>query len=147
MSPKPQALRPINMFSTSNDIMLLTISVCVAAFTFFVCWGLYYLVAGIRNVYGITKDFKNMFKKIEEVIDAIKSKIHESASYMLLFGEVLKKVMDVAHAYGDRRREKREADKKEECECEECGDDCGSECKCEDAPDIKKTKPQKIKVN
>jgi hypothetical protein len=133
-----------DMFSTSNDILLLTISACVAAFTIFACWGLFYLVAGIRNLYGITKDFKNIFKKIEEVIDVLKNKIHESTAYLTLFGEVLKKVMDVAHAFGERHREKRaerEADEaKEECDCEECDE------KCEDASDIKPSKPRKIKV-
>lgn len=132
-----------DMFSTSNDILLLTIATCVAAFTIFACWGLFYLVAAIRNVYGVTKDFKNLFKKIEEVIDVLKNKIHESTTYFTLFGEVLKKVMDVAHVFGERRRKKRaerEADEDEE----EC--DCGDECACEDASDIKKSKPQKVKV-
>jgi hypothetical protein len=127
------------MFSTSHDILLLTIAACVAAFTIFFCWGLFYLVAAIRNVYGVTKDFKNLFKKIEEVIDVLKNKIHESTSYLILFGEVLKKVMDVAHIFGEHRRgkrEEREADEAEE-ECEE---------KCEDASDIKKTKPKKVEV-
>jgi hypothetical protein len=130
------------MFSTSHDILLLTIAACVAAFTIFTCWGLFYLVAGIRNLYGITKDFKNLFKKIEELIDALKGKIHESATYLVLFGEVLKKVMDVAHIFGERRREKKETEEKvEECDCDE---DCDG--KCEDASDIKKSKTQKIKV-
>lgn len=131
------------MFSTSNDILLLTIAACVAVFTFFICWGLFYLVAGIRNVYGVTKDFKNLFKKIEEVIDALKGKIHESATYLVLFGEVLKKVMDLAHAFGDRRRE-RPAGNDPDDTADECS--CGKECSCDDVSDIKKSKPQKVKV-
>jgi hypothetical protein len=133
------------MFSTSHDILLMTIAACVAAFTIFACWGLFYLVAGIRNLYGITKDFKNLFKKIEEVIDVLKNKIHESTAYLTLFGEVLKKVMDVAHAFGERRREKREeaAEAEEEGDCEECGGKCEEE---KDASDIKPSKTRKIKV-
>jgi hypothetical protein len=124
------------MFSTSKDVLFLTIAACVAAFTIFSCWGLFYLVAAIRNVYGVTKDFKNLFKKAEEMIDALKNKVHESASYLALFGEVLKKVMDVAHTFGERRREKRE--EAEECDEEACYEDPMS--------DIKRAKTQKIKV-
>lgn len=124
------------MFSTSKDVLFLTIAVCVAAFTLFSCWGLFYMVAGIRNLYKVTKDFANIFKKIEEVIDALKSKIHESATYFVLFGEVLKKVMDVAHAFGERRREKKE-------EAEECDEEV---CYEEPMSDIRKAKTQKIKV-
>jgi hypothetical protein len=139
-------MTPKFMFSTSNDILLLTISVCVAAFTIFACWAMFYLVAAIRNLYGITKDFKNLFKKVEEVIDVLKNKIHESTTYLTLFGEVLKKVMDVAHAFGDRRREKKEdVEPEEECDCEECD---SKECQEEEknASDIKPSKTRKIKV-
>jgi|GEM_PF-252259 hypothetical protein len=128
------------MFSTSHDILLLTIAACVAAFTIFLCWGMFYLVAMARNTFKIIKDVKNILQKVEETVDLLKSKIHESASYLLLLGEVLKKVMDVAHDFGERRREAKEAREAEEEE-----DECGCE-ECQDAPDIKKSKPQKIKV-
>lgn len=135
-------LHSTNMFSTPHNILLLTIAACVAAFTIFSCWGLFYLIAAIRNVYGVTKDFKNLFKKAEEVIDVLKNKIHESTSYLVLFGEVLKKVMDVAHAFGDRRREKeKDVEPEEECECEECESE-----EEKNASDIKPGKTRKIKV-
>jgi hypothetical protein len=123
------------MFSTPHNILLLTIAVCVAAITIFLCWGMFYLVAGIRNLYGITKDFKNLFKKIEELIDALKGKIHESATYLVLFGEVLKKVMDVAHIFGERRREAKEERRAEEEDCEDC-----------DPSEKKKSRKAKIEV-
>ena len=128
------------MFSTSQDVLFLTIAACVAAFTIFSCWGLFYLVAMARNAFKISKDLKNILQKVEETIDLLKGKIHESASYLLLLGEVLKKVMDVAHNFGERRREAKEAREAEEDEDERA---------CEegkDASDIKKSKPQKIKV-
>jgi hypothetical protein len=129
------------MFSTSHDILLLTIAACVAAFTFFACWGLFYLVAMIRNVYGITKDFKNLFKKIEDLIDVLKNKVHESSTYFLLFGEVLKKVMDIAHSFGNRRRDKNESDDAgDKCDCEECA---AEEAKEETKPS---EKAKKVKV-
>jgi hypothetical protein len=108
------------MFSTSHDILLLTISVCVAAITIFLCWGMFYIVAGIRNLFKVTNDVKNILKKTEETIDVIKQKVHESTTYLVLLGEVLKKIMDVAHNFGERRREAKEEREAEEDDCEDC---------------------------
>ena len=126
-----------NMFSTSHDILLLTIAACVAAFTIFLCWGMFYLVAMARNTFKIIKDVKNILQKVEETVDLLKSKIHESASYLLLLGEVLKKVMDVAHNFGEHRREAKEARETEEDEdnCEECASE-----------EKKEEKSRKVKV-
>ena len=128
------------MFSTSHDILLLTIAACVAAFTIFLCWGMFYLIAGVRNIYNITKEFKNIFRKIEETIDLFKNKIHESSTYLVLLGELLKKGMEVAHHFSEKREEKREA---REAEAEDCAED---DCADESVSDIKKSRPQKVKA-
>ena len=44
------------MFNESKDVLLWTISVCVAAFTIFACWGMFYVVGGLRKgVEGLLK--------------------------------------------------------------------------------------------
>jgi hypothetical protein len=102
---------------------------------------MFYVIASIRNVFSVTKDLKNILKKTEETIDVVKDKIHESTTYLVLLGEVLKKVMDVAHGFGERRREAKEnKEAEEESNCEECEDEE------ENASDIKSNKVRKIKV-
>jgi hypothetical protein len=122
------------MFSTPHNILLLTIAACVAAITIFLCWGMFYIVAGIRNLFKVTNDVKNILKKTEETIDVIKNKVHESTTYLVLLGEVLKKIMDVAHGFGERRREAKEEREAEE-DCEDC-----------DPSEKKKSRKAKIEV-
>jgi len=106
------------MFSTPHNILLLTIAACVAAITIFLCWDV--LHRG-RHPQPLQSDERrqNILKKTEETIDVIKQKVHESTTYLVLLGEVLKKVMDVAHNFGERRREAKEEREAEE-ECEDC---------------------------
>jgi len=102
------------MFDTSKDILFLTISICVAVFTIFFCWGMYYFIAMVRNVFKVTDDARNILKKTEEAIDLVKMKISESVSYVMLFGEALKKVVDFAKDFSEKKRERKEEEEKAE---------------------------------
>ena len=104
------------MFSESKDILFLTIAVCVAAFTVFSCWGLFYIVGGLRNFFKIAQDIRDVFKKIEGTIDEARSKISQSASYVFLIGEALKKVMEAAKTYSNNKKDKEEDDEEEDDE-------------------------------
>jgi hypothetical protein len=122
------------MFNESKDILIWTISVCVAAFTIFACWGMFYIVGGLRNFFKIAQDIRDVFKKIEETIEAVKGKVGQSASYIFLLGEALKKIMEATRAYSDRKKERE--------------DDGGREndgCREEKVSDIKKGKKVKVK--
>ncbi len=121
------------MFNESKDVLYLTISGCVLTFTLFACWGMFYVVGGLRNFFKIAKDIRDVFKKIEETIDAVKGKIGQSASYIFLLGEALKKIMEAAKIYADNKKDKEE----EEC-CEDCAE--------EKVSDIKQSKAKKVKV-
>jgi hypothetical protein len=131
------------MFSTSHDILLLTIAACVAAFTIFLCWGMFYLIAMTRNVFKIVKDFRRIFDKIEGVVDALKEKINSSASYLFIIGEGLKKIVEIAKAWHSKQGG-------DECDCDD--DDCsGKDCDCQEcteekAKEAKEDKPRKVKV-
>lgn len=82
-------------------------------------------------------DLKNLLKRAEETIEVVKKKVLESTTYFALLGEVLKKVMDVAHSFGERHREAKERKAEEEYE---------EERDREDIADIKKGRSRKIKV-
>ncbi len=83
------------MLETSKDFLFVVIAICIAAFTIFSCWGLYYLIGMLRNVFKISKDARKILKKVEETIDAIKEKIHSSTSYLFLIGEAVKKILEI----------------------------------------------------
>ncbi len=110
------------MFNDSKDILFLTIAACVTAFTVFACWGLYYIVGGLRNFFKIAQDIRDVFKKIEDTIDAVKNKVGQSASYMFLLGEALKKVVEAARVYSDRKKDKKEREEYDDREEERVSD-------------------------
>ncbi|HTX86750.1 MAG TPA: hypothetical protein VMC41_01625 [Candidatus Nanoarchaeia archaeon] len=144
------------MFSTSHDILLLTIATCVAAFTIFLCWGMFYLVAMTRNAFKIFKDVRRIFDKVEGVVDAVKEKVDSSAGYLFLIGEGIKKVVEIAKVWHAKQSgDECEGDDDEECDCEECNGDGKYEEKSSFAKaspfakatgDRSEDKPRKIKV-
>jgi hypothetical protein len=101
------------MFESSKDVLYLTISLCIAVFTVFSCWGIYYFVGILRNAFKISKDARNVLKKAEEVVDAVKEKIHSSASYLLLLGEAIKKILEIMSERGMKIPFKKKKNKKE----------------------------------
>lgn len=129
-----------DMFSTSHDILLLTIAACVAAFTIFLCWGMFYLIAMISNTYKIIKDARRMVDKVEGILDAIKEKINSSASYLFLIGEGLKKVLEMSKEW---RHRKDKDDEDEDCDCD-CDHD--HDCDCQKNESSEKKKARKAKV-
>lgn len=96
------------MISSSRDILFITIAACVALFTIFSCWGLFYLVGAIRNIFKISRDAKNILEKFEGILDALKEKINSSASYLFFIGEALKKILEVAQNFKAKKRSKKE---------------------------------------
>ncbi len=124
------------MFSDSKDILYLTIAACVLAFTVFSCWGLFYVVSGLRNFFKIAQDIRDIFKKLEGAVDDVRNKIRQSASYAFLFGEALKKIIEAGKAYSERKNKKKEEDEDREDERED---------KEERVSDIKKGKKVKVK--
>jgi hypothetical protein len=116
------------MFSTSHDVLLLVIAACVAAFTIFLCWGMFYLIAMTRNAFKIFKDVRRIFDKIEGIIDAVKEKVDSSAGYLFLIGEGIKKVVEIAKAWHAKQAGD-ECDDDDECACPECAEEKAKEAK------------------
>lgn len=82
------------MFSTSNDILNLVLSVCVLALSFFLCWAIYYFIASIQKFYRITKRIEKITQSAEEIVTNLKNKVSGSASSLLMFTEFAKHAMD-----------------------------------------------------
>jgi len=81
------------MVDTSKDVLYLTIAVCVAVFTFFMSWGLFYMVMmlkkgndALKEVSSLISSLKEKAERISRFMDTLEEKITHSASYLpLLF--------------------------------------------------------------
>lgn len=100
------------MFSTSRDILNLVLSVCVVAFTFFLCWFLYYFIASVRNIHRLIARIETGVTKVEEVVALVKEKLKNSSAYLMILGEIAKKAMEFIQTRRGERREKKETGKK-----------------------------------
>lgn len=79
------------MFSTSNDLLNIALTIFIGVLTFFICWCIYYLISIIRDVKKITKDASGKLKKVDEIIDKIHDKIDKTSSNIGLLTELVKR--------------------------------------------------------
>lgn len=83
------------MFSTSNDLLNIALTIFIGVLTFFICWCIYYLISIIRDVKKITKDASGKLKKVDEIIDKIHEKIDKTSSNIGLLTELVKRGIGV----------------------------------------------------
>lgn len=83
--------------------MNIVIAISVFGFTFFVCWGLFYFAMILRQVFKVIKETRDRMHKVDELMQAFKEKIEHSASYLLLIGEGIKKLVEIAKEYNEKR--------------------------------------------
>lgn len=95
------------MFSSSNDILNLVLSICLVALTFFLCWAIYYFVASVQRIHNIIKRVESGLTKAEEIMDIARDKLKNSTAYFMILGEIAKKAME----FVNEKREKRAAAK------------------------------------
>jgi hypothetical protein len=92
------------MFSSSQELLDTAKALSVFLISIFGCFVLYYLAMILRQTFLVTKEMRDRLKKIDEVAHAFKEKIENSASYLLLISEGIKKIVEVV---GDRKEKKR----------------------------------------
>jgi len=83
------------MFETSQDILWVTIAACIALFTLFFCWGIFYAVMIIRRAAKAFRGVERMIDNINETIKTTKDKIEHSAAYISVLADGAKKVMEI----------------------------------------------------
>jgi uncharacterized membrane protein len=96
------------MFATSKDILFIVLAVCIFGFTVFVCWGIYYFIAIIRQMNETIKDFREKMQRFENFLTVIEEKIKHSTSYLILFAEGIKEVLSFLRDRKDAKKSKKE---------------------------------------
>lgn len=96
------------MFTTSGDILNLSIAISVIAVAIFLCWTLYHLISSLRRVNKISRQVENITSKTSGLIDLIKSKIKQSGSYIFLFGKLIDQAINYFNNKKSNQEEKTE---------------------------------------
>lgn len=92
----------MDLIQNSKDLLFVVLAFCVLWLTIFLAWFIYYLAMIFRQIFLGTKEMRERIKKVDTAIIAFKEKIEHSSSYLLLIGEGIKKLVEIAKEYGGR---------------------------------------------
>lgn len=93
----------------NQDLLYMVISLSVLGLAFFTCWAIYYLAMILKQSSQMIKEMRGRLHQVDTVIASLKGKIEHSASYLMLIGEGVKKLVEIMKG----RAEKKKKSKKE----------------------------------
>jgi len=82
------------LFETSKDVLNMVLAVSIGSIAFFVCWGSFYLVMSLRQLFKISKDIKETTQDVREAIFCLKSKIKSGAFLASLATDAVKSALE-----------------------------------------------------
>ncbi len=89
------------MLETSKDLLNVALTACIIVFTFFLCWGLYFLVMILKRVHASVKHatdliiaIKEKIERLETLFKKIEEKLNHTASYLPLVLKGLTELID-----------------------------------------------------
>jgi len=94
------------MFSTSADILNLTLATCIVVLTFFLSWAIYYLVSSIQKVRRIIKRVEAGVSQAEEIISLVREKLKSGSAYIMVLAEIAKQAIEFAKKKDWSKKEK-----------------------------------------
>lgn len=100
------------MLSTSQDILYLTVSGCIALFTVFLIWIMYYIGQISRQSNEMITDFRQKMEELDDTMTEIKGKVTTSvdtlASVSSQIGTVLELIKSFAGGAKTKSSKKRD---------------------------------------
>ncbi len=102
----------MDIIHSTKDILLIVIAFSVLLISVFFAWFLYYVIMMARQAYQIMKEMRERIKKVDEAISAFKEKVEHSTSYLLLIGEGIKKLVEIAREYSAKKNKSKNSKKK-----------------------------------
>lgn len=100
----------MEIIQSSKDLLYVAASFSLVLISVFAAWLIFYMAMIAKEFYDIIKGVRNTIDKVDEAIIAFKEKIEHSASYLLLIGEGMKKLVDLAKGYAYRKKEREDED-------------------------------------
>lgn len=83
------------LFQSSQDVLNMTLAFCALLLSVLIGWFIFYLVMMVREMFKAVHSVNEKIDRAGAVIDALKDKIEHSASYLLLIGEGVKKLVEI----------------------------------------------------
>lgn len=84
------------MLETSKDLLYVVVAFCILWLTVFICWGLYYMISIMRNMYKITAGVRDKLKLVDKILKIIKEKLEKGSNHMALITDSVIKLVGLA---------------------------------------------------
>lgn len=94
------------MIQSTGDILTIVKSFAILWVAIFAGWFIFYLAMMAREGYLVMRGMRERLAKIDALIDSIKEKVEHSASYLLLIGEGIKKLLEFAQGRHSEKKRK-----------------------------------------
>lgn len=94
------------MFDTSKDILNLIIGACVAVFTFFVCYLMYYLISMLKQANTTVTEIRHRIESFDALFKAVQEKLTHSTNYLALLVKSVVSLMDFVKERKEKRTSK-----------------------------------------
>lgn len=92
------------LIQSSQDLLNVVLAFVALWLAIFVGWFFFYLAMMAREAYRAIRGVNDKIDKAGAVLDAFKEKIEHSASYLLLIGEGVKKLVEVMSKQKTRKK-------------------------------------------
>lgn len=106
------------MFETSQDILYITVAACIAVFTVFLVWIMYYIAQISKQSNEMIADFRQKMEELDETVHVIKEKVTNSvdalSSVSSQVGNILELIQNFTGSKAKTRRRRSARDDDEE---------------------------------
>lgn len=97
------------MLETSKDLLFVILAGCIGVFTVFLCWGIYYIVQILKNVFEIIGDIRKKIEEIEAKINSMKRRVDDSINSVKFAGDAAKTIFEY---FVEKKKAKKTASKR-----------------------------------
>lgn len=97
------------MFDTSQDILYITVSVCIGVFTIFLIWIMYYVAQISRQSNEMITDFRQKMEELDATMAALKEKVNDSVDSLSAVSSQVGTILEMIQSFTGRRGKKRKS--------------------------------------
>lgn len=90
------------MLDTSQDVLYVTVSVCVAVFTVFLVWIMYYVAQISRQSNEMITDFREKVDELDAAVREMKDKLSTTIDNVGAIGEQVSYILEIVRGVGSK---------------------------------------------
>ena len=102
------------MLDTSQDILYVTVSVCIGVFTVFLVWIMYYIAQISRQSNEMISDFRQKMEELDATMKALKEKVNDSVDSLASVSSQVGSILEMIQSFTGRGSKKRRKSKEED---------------------------------